>query len=519
MKSKVESMDEQIKNLVSNMEELSMSSKSIGEALAPNRSKIIKLSGIRQLLTNLNFLFNLPERLKSSINVKAYAQAVKDYKVSSSYLRRHGHIDSFKRIQAETSYLIKNLKTSLMITIQDPSSEILQQFDYAQLLLDLDEAPETLYNVILSSRLKSFLNVINDLRTNSRESESKSDDVSFMANCKSIMGTFVELVSQFRDIFVKSLAKKASVASEKAEKELQKFGKQVVDTFLQKAKEYLIDFSSLRCEIVSVVSLRKETEKLASFLEQFSSLVNQICTVVNDAEVLKTLDSITDSVVSTFVSQALEILHMLQLERLDQLVDVCEETFGFPRARDAIYNDEIRLLSLMITRLSDLSGTVVDKIVDDCGSSIVSLIRDVLQCFRTLLPFQDIGQSRRLAFIKSIYLLTEQHISNLISDLLFGSGLLTSSTGTLVYKGYNDSSFESKFFARASRIDGMRRQRAQLLASQVHSYSAVSVSLLVSMKLSTYMFEKGVQAVYTELGQSFPSRFSVSDFLIRFSPF
>lgn len=74
MRTSVESMEAEMGTLVARMEGITGLNARVSDRLAPNRSRIEKLVGVRRLLTRLEFLFELPERLKQCITLAAYAQ-------------------------------------------------------------------------------------------------------------------------------------------------------------------------------------------------------------------------------------------------------------------------------------------------------------------------------------------------------------------------------------------------------------------------------------------------------------
>lgn len=76
MKQKVEDMEGKIKELIEDMDEICESSEVIAETLAPRRSEIEKLVGVRGLLKKLEFLFELPIRLNRCIELEAYVFAI-----------------------------------------------------------------------------------------------------------------------------------------------------------------------------------------------------------------------------------------------------------------------------------------------------------------------------------------------------------------------------------------------------------------------------------------------------------
>ena len=96
MKHNVEDMEKKMRVLTKDMDSICDSSRVINEKLAPRRSQIEKLVGVRGLLKKLEFLFELPLRLTRCIELEAFGQAVKYYVAATDVLKQHLHVSSFK---------------------------------------------------------------------------------------------------------------------------------------------------------------------------------------------------------------------------------------------------------------------------------------------------------------------------------------------------------------------------------------------------------------------------------------
>lgn len=60
-------MEDEVERVVASMDVITAKSESINVALAPHRSKVEKLIGVRRLLKRLEFIFDLPQRLNSCV--------------------------------------------------------------------------------------------------------------------------------------------------------------------------------------------------------------------------------------------------------------------------------------------------------------------------------------------------------------------------------------------------------------------------------------------------------------------
>jgi hypothetical protein len=114
----------------------------IDESLADGRARIEHLAGIRGLLKKIEFLFQLPSRLKKSVEMGAHAQAVKYYSISNRALRRYSNIASFKAIQEEADAIIGGLRDTLRAQLTDAGAagmRVRDLVDTVTLLLQLEE--------------------------------------------------------------------------------------------------------------------------------------------------------------------------------------------------------------------------------------------------------------------------------------------------------------------------------------------------------------------------------------------
>eukprot|EP00457_Paulinella_chromatophora_P002103 gb/GEZN01002107.1/.p1 GENE.gb/GEZN01002107.1/~~gb/GEZN01002107.1/.p1 ORF type:complete len:856 (+),score=133.20 gb/GEZN01002107.1/:28-2568(+) len=152
MKTNVESMEEEMKNLRQNIASISKSSTQIERRFAGSREQVENLVGVSRLLKRLEFLFELPGRLKKSIEFGAHGEAVKYWQVSNAILKQHQQIESFEKIRAESELIIRELKQTLRKIVRDPGVTAEAQLQNAGLLMDLDEPPAQLLRDIADSR-------------------------------------------------------------------------------------------------------------------------------------------------------------------------------------------------------------------------------------------------------------------------------------------------------------------------------------------------------------------------------
>ncbi|KAG6977489.1 hypothetical protein JG688_00000302 [Phytophthora aleatoria] len=138
MKNNVASMEDEVARVVKSMDTITAKSESINVALAPHRSKVEKLIGVRRLLKRFEFIFELPQRLNTAVKQKEYANATKYYLLARRILGRYEHISSFKAIQLEAEKIIQQLERLLKKRMLDTTLESEELCDTVVLLHQLD---------------------------------------------------------------------------------------------------------------------------------------------------------------------------------------------------------------------------------------------------------------------------------------------------------------------------------------------------------------------------------------------
>jgi hypothetical protein len=135
-------------NLLKNVEAISGSCGKIETSLAPSRERIHNLVGVSRLLKRLEFLFELPGRLRKSIQLGGYAQAVKWFRVANRILKQYNHIPSFEKIRVESESIMAELKVILRKAVRDSHAAAEQQMETAAMLIDLNEVTNLLQSAL-----------------------------------------------------------------------------------------------------------------------------------------------------------------------------------------------------------------------------------------------------------------------------------------------------------------------------------------------------------------------------------
>ena len=161
MKDSVGEMESKMNVLVTDMRNMGGSSALVNDRLQENRGKIEKLVGVKRLLLKLEFLFELPLRLKRAMELDAHAQAVRYYTMVSGVLRKYDHIPSLHRIRVEADAIMDGLRGELRGALRErgagaaPSSS--RVVESIRLLVQLDEPRPALRTAFLSHQRAKLL--------------------------------------------------------------------------------------------------------------------------------------------------------------------------------------------------------------------------------------------------------------------------------------------------------------------------------------------------------------------------
>lgn len=130
MSTNFDKMEDELKLLSTNMEEITKSSEQISSNLrvrSVNKSEklrfnfislirhhdLTKLSNTHNLITKLQFLFELSPQMKLSIEEKSYNEAVKLYLKAEKTLNQYCHFPSIAAIDEECKEILNKLKINL----------------------------------------------------------------------------------------------------------------------------------------------------------------------------------------------------------------------------------------------------------------------------------------------------------------------------------------------------------------------------------------------------------------------
>ena len=113
MSSHFDKMEEELTLLSTNMESITKKSETISDNLKGRRHELSKLANTHEVLTKLQFLFELSPKMCESIEQNQYNEAVKYYLRAEKTLRQYSHFPSIQAINEECLSIIEDLKQKL----------------------------------------------------------------------------------------------------------------------------------------------------------------------------------------------------------------------------------------------------------------------------------------------------------------------------------------------------------------------------------------------------------------------
>lgn len=156
LRGKVEGMESEMQKLAASVEKITTVSDKISGTLQSKREIIEHLSGVHHLLQKLQFLVDLPARLRSSIQAKNYEEAVTYWRKTHHVLEKYKHFSSFTPIETQCSEIIQELTAMLTKDYFAPNAPYTTLSSYASLLMDLEEPAAKIRAHFLNSRLEQL---------------------------------------------------------------------------------------------------------------------------------------------------------------------------------------------------------------------------------------------------------------------------------------------------------------------------------------------------------------------------
>ncbi|XP_057307111.1 vacuolar protein sorting-associated protein 51 homolog [Hydractinia symbiolongicarpus] len=217
MKNDFRKMEDEMTKLDTTLSSVTEFSDKVNSALHEKRSHIAQLSGVHTLLHKLQFLFELPNRLKKCIELKQFALAVRYYIKARDVLNKYKHMPSFQGIHSDCEAIVVDLMQNLREQLRNPTSSTRQLTECVDLLLKLGEPAGALCEEFLSLARDKVDESLENLRSqvelniegeelgvNEKMDDRKPTDIlEFMdCGCNGFLGDISLVIASYNELFM-----------------------------------------------------------------------------------------------------------------------------------------------------------------------------------------------------------------------------------------------------------------------------------------------------------------------------
>lgn len=243
MKNDFRKMEDEMNKLDSTLTTVTDFSDKVNTALHEKRSHIAQLSGVHTLLHKLQFLFELPNRLKKCIELKQFALAVRYYLKARDVLQKYKHMPSFQGIHSDCETIVVELMQCLRDQLRNPESTTRQLTECVDLLIKLDEPAGALCEEFLSLARDKVDESLNKLRVqvdlniegvelgvNENMDDRKPTDIlEFMdCGCNGFLGDISLVIASYNELFMTS----HSTGSTRELDKIKEIAKEKISSFI-----------------------------------------------------------------------------------------------------------------------------------------------------------------------------------------------------------------------------------------------------------------------------------------------
>ncbi|CAF3824652.1 unnamed protein product [Rotaria magnacalcarata] len=161
MKKDFKTMEDEMTRLISTMSTINSNNHQIHLTLDNRRQEIRKLTSIHVLLQKLQYLFQLPAKLKEYADDNQYDLAVNTYTKALKALQKYEHIPSFNHIQQTCKETMTNILIELRksLTIIQTNEQIQSSPDHQQSQLNLSQCVDKMLKQLTNDIKSTFQNL------------------------------------------------------------------------------------------------------------------------------------------------------------------------------------------------------------------------------------------------------------------------------------------------------------------------------------------------------------------------
>ncbi|CAM6035674.1 unnamed protein product [Sphagnum compactum] len=156
MKENVAGMESNMEHLLDTVTMVRAKSDGINASLCERRERIEQLNGTRSLLRKIQFIFDLPQRLRKCMNAEDYSTAVKYYKGALPILQAYGQ-SSFRSCKEEVDELISTLTDKLQAQVMDQAVQLSSRAQAVTLLQQLNHSVDSMVERFMTAHWDCLL--------------------------------------------------------------------------------------------------------------------------------------------------------------------------------------------------------------------------------------------------------------------------------------------------------------------------------------------------------------------------
>lgn len=212
MKENITGMESNVEQLLEKVTAVRTKSDGVNSSLFERRERIEELNGTRGLLRKVQFVFDLPKRLRKCLKSEAYTDAVRFYTGALPVLKAYGKT-SFQTCKEESEEVMATIAKRLQARVMADSEPLHSRSEAVELLQQLNHPVEKIMEKYLAGdleRLFAALQGVASLSNNSKdasavgvdnESDYQSPTKSMEILNKEFLANFAQSASTFQAIF------------------------------------------------------------------------------------------------------------------------------------------------------------------------------------------------------------------------------------------------------------------------------------------------------------------------------
>ena len=329
------SLSAKMQDLQNKLKNVSKESSEIQADLKPNREKIQRLVGINRLLERIDFISQLPVKLRAHAEIKEYEAAVDTWLKAEKVLETQTHFESFIHIRDECKSILEDIKVKVKAVMTNPATTPQKAVSSAATLIKLQQPVDDTSLELVKFRLHLELDKLEDASSLPKETIPLLDYLN-----EHIAGSVEEFITEYQKALQKYVPIKNKASNQ--DKYISSFRKELYKRIIAVINEE--ELYKMNCEA------------FASYITHFLEGIGRIFTD-NQRE------SYTQSVMRTYVRGRFNEIVKQVVDQI-QKADVTSEV-------DQAFNDIITSFKRSINMLMGEFDTLT-RITADAKDHIIT---------------------------------------------------------------------------------------------------------------------------------------------------